>query len=201
HLFEPFFTTKERGHGTGLGLSSVYGIVQQSNGWIDVHSEPHKGTTFNIHLPVISGAVLAEGLPEPPPETRTRSTGTVLVVEDQDEVRRLVRAVLEADGFHVLEAPGGQTALSLVRRYPRAIDLLVTDVIMPDMTGKQVFDHLAALRPELKVLYISGYSGEVLAERGILDASVAYLQKPFSLGSLSTRVRELLSLRTSPLLL
>jgi DNA-binding response OmpR family regulator len=117
----------------------------------------------------------------------------VLVVEDQEEVRRLLKAVLEADGFDVLEASGGHAALSLVHRYPDALDLLVTDVIMPGMTGKQVFDSVAILRPDLKVLYISGYSGEVLADRGILDASVEYLQKPFTPAALLVRVRELVS--------
>jgi CheY-like chemotaxis protein len=193
HLFEPFFTTKERGRGTGLGLSSVYGIVQQSDGWIDVQSEPGQGTTFSIYLPAIEGLTAIEPVPEPLPTTvRFRASGTVLVVEDQEEVRELMKAVLESEGFNVLTAAGGDAALSLARWYSEAIHLLITDVIMPDMTGKQVADQLVLMRPAIKVLYISGYSGDVLAQRGVLEPDVAYLPKPFSLMTLSARVREML---------
>ena len=193
HLFEPFFTTKERERGTGLGLSSVYGIVQQSDGWIDVQSEPGQGTTFSIYLPAIEGPAAIEPVPEPlTTAARIRASGTVLVVEDQEEVRRLMKAVLESEGFNVLAAAGGDAALSLARRYSETIHLLITDVIMPDMTGKQVADQLVPMRPGMKVLYISGYSGDVLAQRGVLEPDVAYLPKPFTPVTLSARVREIL---------
>jgi PAS domain S-box-containing protein len=201
HLFEPFFTTKPRGRGTGLGLSMVYGIVQQSEGWIDVSSEPDKGTTFSIYLPALTDAPASETISESTLMPSVDVSGTVLVVEDDDEVRGLVKSVLESDGFRVLEAPGGQAALTLARSYPEKIDLLITDVIMPEMTGKQLVDHLMLLRPGVKILYMSGYSGDVLARRGILDAHISYLAKPFSPGSLSTNVREVLcsqQLRSSP---
>jgi PAS domain S-box-containing protein len=192
HLFEPFFTTKPRGRGTGLGLSMVYGIVQQSGGWIDVFSEPGKGTTFSIYLPALANAPAPETMSEPTRVPRVNASGTVLVVEDDDEVRGLVKTVLESDGFRVLEAAGGQAALTLVRDYPGKIDLLITDVIMPEMTGKQLVDELRPLCPGVKILYMSGYSGDVLARRGILDAHISYLAKPFSPGSLSANVREVL---------
>jgi PAS domain S-box-containing protein len=201
HLFEPFFTTKPRGRGTGLGLSIVYGIVQQSDGWIDVRSEPGKGTTFSIYLPALTDAPVSETMSEPTLMPSVPASGTVLVVEDDDEVRGLVKTVLESDGFRVLEAPGGQAALTLVHNYPEKIDLVITDVIMPEMTGKQLIDLLMPLCPGVKILYMSGYSGNVLARRGILDAHISYLAKPFSPGSLSANVREILSsqqLRSSP---
>jgi PAS domain S-box-containing protein len=192
HLFDPFFTTKERGRGTGLGLSMVYGIVRQSDGWIDVQSEPGKGTTFSIHLPARAGTLEAAAPPEPKPSPKVVATGTILVVEDQDEVRRFIRTVLESDGFHVLEAAGGQPALLIASCYPERIDLLITDVIMPGMTGKQVADRLTPVRPDMKVLFISGYSDDVLARRGALDANVAYLPKPFTPATLSAKVRGVL---------
>ncbi len=192
HLFEPFFTTKPRGRGTGLGLSMVYGIVQQSHGWIDVRSEPGKGTTFNIYLPALTEVPSSETMPEAEPRPRIHASGTVLVVEDDDEVRGLVKTVLESDGFRVLEAPGGHAALMLARTFPEKIDLLITDVIMPEMTGKQLVDQLKPLYPDVKILYMSGYSGDVLARRGILDAHISYLAKPFSPGSLSANVRGVL---------
>jgi DNA-binding response OmpR family regulator len=123
---------------------------------------------------------------------RFRASGTVLVVEDQEEVRRLMKAVLESEGFNVLTAAGGDAALSLARGYSETIHLLITDVIMPDMTGKQVADQLVSMRPGMKVLYISGYSGDVLARHGVLDSDVAYLSKPFTPVTLSARVREIL---------
>jgi two-component system cell cycle sensor histidine kinase/response regulator CckA len=193
HLFEPFFSTKERGRGTGLGLSSVYGIVQQSDGWIDVQSEPGQGTTFSIYLPAIESLTAIEPVQQPlTTAVRFRASGTVLVVEDQEEVRTLMKAVLESEGFNVLTAGGGDAALSLARWYSEAIHLLITDVIMPDMTGKQVADRLAPMRPGIKVLYISGHSGDVLAQRGVLEPDVAYLPKPFTSVTLSARVREIL---------
>jgi PAS domain S-box-containing protein len=192
-LFEPFFTTKELGRGTGLGLSTVYGIVRQSDGWIDVQSEPGKGATFRIYLPAIDSSAVIGKIPEGlPAETDVRGSGTVLVVEDQEEVRRLVKAVLESEGFNVLEAAGGAAALSLSLRCAETIHLLITDLIMPEMNGKQVADELRRMRPGMKVLYISGYSGEVLARRGVSEPDVPYLAKPFTPRTLSARVHEVL---------
>jgi DNA-binding response OmpR family regulator len=171
----------------------VYGIVQQSEGWIDVQSEPGKGTTFSVYLPALTDAPVPEAMPEPALATRVDASGTVLVVEDDDEVRGLVRTVLEGDGFRVLEASGGQAALALARSCPEKIDLVITDVIMPEMTGKQLADELKLLCPGARILYMSGYSGDVLARRGILDADISYLAKPFSPGSLCESVREILS--------
>jgi PAS domain S-box-containing protein len=191
HIFEPFFTTKGRGHGTGLGLSMVYGIVQQSDGFIDVHSEPGSGTTFSIYLPRVENGVTARK-PEEPFDTELGGTETVLVVEDQAEVRRLITGVLSSYGYRVLEAPDGGSALTKAKEYPACIDLLLTDVIMPDMTGKDVADRLRSARPEMKVLYVSGYSGEVIAHRGVLQVGVAYLPKPFTPTALVRKVRQVL---------
>jgi signal transduction histidine kinase len=191
HIFEPFFTTKGRGHGTGLGLSMVYGIVQQSDGFIDVHSEPRGGTTFSIHLPRVEEGVAAEKAEESCCQELGGSE-TVLVVEDQVEVRRLIIGVLGSYGYRVLEAPNGTTALTQAKDYPDRIDLLLTDVIMPDMTGKDVATRLQPARPEMKVLYVSGYSGEVVAHRGVLEEGVAYLPKPFTPTLLVAKVRQVL---------
>jgi PAS domain S-box-containing protein len=192
HLFEPFFTTKEPGRGTGLGLSTVYGIVRQSDGSIDVQSEAGKGTTFSIYLPAIDTPAVAAVPEDLTAAPCIRASGTVLIVEDQEEVRKLVKAVLESEGFNVLEAAGGAAALSLSRRYIETIHLLITDLIMPEMTGKQLADELMPMRPDMKVLYISGYSGDVLARRGVSEPDVPYLAKPFTPLTLSTRVHEVL---------
>jgi PAS domain S-box-containing protein len=191
HIFEPFFTTKEKGRGTGLGLATVYGIVQQSNGRIEVHSEQGEGTTFRVYLPRLDTPAPAEK-PTLLTTATERGSETILVVEDHDDVRQMIIASLESCGYHVLQAPHGRAALTLAEGYPGTIDLLVTDVIMPGMTGKEVADRLKPLLPEMKVLYISGYSGEVIAHRGVLDASVAYLPKPFTPATLAAKVREVL---------
>jgi len=169
----------------------VYGIVQQSDGFIDVQSEPVRGTTFSIYLPRAEGGMAAEktGVSG---GTRLGGSETVLVVEDQNEVRRLITGVLASYGYRVLEAPNGSSALTEAKDYPGRIDLLLTDVIMPDMTGKDVADRLRPARPEMKVLYVSGYSGEVIAHRGVLEAGVAYLPKPFTPTLLVTKVRQVL---------
>jgi PAS domain S-box-containing protein len=189
-IFEPFFSTKERGRGTGLGLSMVYGIVQQSGGVIEVQSELGSGTTFDIYLPRIEGRLEVEETREP--VARAGGSETVLVVEDQENVRRLITFALRSQGFRVLEAADGTAALLEAGRYPGTIDLLLADVIMPDMTGKDVAEQLIVLRPTMKVLYVSGYSGEVIAHRGVLDGDVAYLPKPFTPAELLSKVRQVL---------
>ena len=191
HLFEPFFTTKEKGKGTGLGLSTVYGIVKQANGHIWVYSEPGVGTTFNICLPrAAPGSAAAE-----PPcvcEAVLRGSETLLVVEDQQEVRQLARDVLQGYGYEVLDAGGGEEALELCRAHGGPIHLLLTDVVMPMMTGRELADKIKPLRPEIRVLFMSGYTDNVIVHHGALEPEVAYLQKPFSPLSLALKVRETL---------
>jgi PAS domain S-box-containing protein len=191
NIFEPFFTTKEKGRGTGLGLATVYGIVKQNSGFIEVQSEPGKGATFAIYFPRIEADPSVRGGNESA-AGRVQGSGTVLVVEDHEGVRSLIVGTLELCGFRVLQAGDGQEALRLVARHEGAIDLLLTDVIMPGMNGKEVADQLAVLRPGLKVLFMSGYSGEVIAPHGVLDAGVAYISKPFTPDALSAKVREML---------
>jgi PAS domain S-box-containing protein len=191
HIFEPFFTTKDIGVGTGLGLSTVYGIVKQAGGWIWVYSEPGKGSTFKVYLPRAGGA--PEPLPKPVSAAETpRGTETVLVVEDQPEVRKLTLAMLESQGYRLLEAANGSEALSVSERYPEPIHLLITDVVMPGMTGRELARLLVALRPSLKTLYTSGYTANAIAHEGVLDAGVAYLPKPFSRAQLAAKVRDVL---------
>jgi signal transduction histidine kinase/CheY-like chemotaxis protein len=192
HLFEPFFTTKGPGKGTGLGLSMVYGIVEQHGGSLDVASEPGKGSTFRIYLPRDEGegARVAE-VPAAPREA-LRGSETVLVVEDRDEVRRLTGKMLELQGYTVLSAGSADEAISVVAGDRRHIDLLLTDVIMPGANGRELFVHLSASRPGLKVLYMSGYAGDTIARHGVLEAGVSLLSKPFTLATLSRKVREVL---------
>jgi PAS domain S-box-containing protein len=192
-IFEPFFTTKQ-GKGTGLGLASVYGIVHQSNGWIAVSSEPGRGTTFEVYLP-LAGAVEAERLPDiaaapplPPPSRQV----TLMVVEDQDPVRRLAAAICTQAGYHVLAAASGFEALEMAAQHSGEIDLLITDVVLPRMNGREVAEQMRALRPGLKVLYTSGYTSDAILERGVVDRGVGFLPKPFTPKTLIARVRELL---------
>jgi two-component system cell cycle sensor histidine kinase/response regulator CckA len=190
HLFEPFFTTKEVGKGTGLGLATVYGIVKQSDGYIMVYSEPGHGTTFKIYLPRVAAAE-----PAPPPALRptvTRGSETVLVVEDEEAVRSLSRRALEAGGYTVLAAADGADAVRLVERYGGPIHLVLTDVVMPGMSGRELADRLVQRRPGLRVLYMSGYPGDAIVHRGALDPGTAFLQKPFMPDDLTRKVREVL---------
>jgi PAS domain S-box-containing protein len=187
-VFEPFFTTKERGKGTGLGLSTVYGIVKQSDGHIRVRSVSGEGTTFEIDLPAVGDA--AEESERPAQAAVPRGTETVLVVEDQDDVRRLVRDALVRSGYTILDAGDGEAALTICRGHAGAIDLLLTDVVMPGMTGPVVADRCRDLRPQIKVLFMSGYADTIL--RGVTNPATptAYIQKPFTPVQLATKIRE-----------
>jgi PAS domain S-box-containing protein len=190
-LFEPFFTTKPQGAGTGLGLATVYGIVRQSGGWITVSSELGEGSTFTIYLPRATEPVAAASrAPELP--TPRQGTETVMVVEDQEGVRDLVSSVLRKYNYRVLEATGGEEALQIAGAYAGPIHLIVTDVVMSRMSGRDLAIELKSQRPESLILYISGYPDDVLGQHGILDAKVAFLQKPFSPEALAGKVRQLL---------
>jgi PAS domain S-box-containing protein len=192
HIFEPFFTSKEAGKGTGLGLSTVYGIVKQSDGSIRVYSEQGRGTTFKVYLPrVAENAQVYKRTPDV--EENLRGTEIILLAEDEDIVRKLARQVLEMFGYQVLEAPNGGAALLICERHEGPIDLLITDVVMPEMSGTELTDRLIRLRPDLKVLYMSGYTDNAVIHRGVLDEGTNFLQKPFTPGALARRVREVLA--------
>ena len=190
HLFEPFFTTKPVGEGTGLGLATVYGIVRQAGGHVWVHSEAGQGTSFEIYLPRTEEV---EGRPEPRPARRDRrGSETVLVVEDEPAVRELAARALAAAGYRVLQAPSGREALEEAERAAGTVHLLVTDVVMPDMSGQKLADALQQVRPDTRVLYMSGYTEDAIVHHGVLDAGVHFLAKPFTPNAIQEKVREVL---------
>jgi PAS domain S-box-containing protein len=190
-IFEPFFTTKELGKGTGLGLSTVYGIVQQSGGFITVESEPGRGTAFSVCLPWVADPVGTGDTPAPAPR-RIRGTETILLVEDQEEVLELASEILQAEGYAVLVARQGDEALRLYEQHTGPIHLLVTDVVMPQMSGRELAERFARVRPKLKVLYMSGYTDDEVVNHGDFGSAAALLQKPFSPDALVKKVREML---------
>ncbi|MFI5182615.1 MAG: ATP-binding protein [Thermoanaerobaculia bacterium] len=194
HVFEPFFTTKEAGKGTGLGLSTVYGVVKQSGGHVTVYSEPGVGTTFRIYLPRVEDA------PEMDRGSSAHAalaggTETVLVVEDEEAIRRLTCRALEAYGYTVLSAAGAREAIRLCEEYAGEIHLMLTDVVMPGVSGRELARSAAALRPLVKVLFMSGYTDNVVVHHGVLDPGTPFLQKPFTPRSLAQKVREVLDTR------
>ena len=194
-IFEPFFTTKEKGKGTGLGLSTVYGIIKQSGGYILVQSELGQGTTFRIYLPRVEEA--AEPLHhEPAKAVQNRGSETILLVEDEESVRELVRETLESKGYHVLEAENGESALRLTETLTEPVDALITDVVMPGMSGRELAARLCASCPKTKVLYLSGYTEDAIVHEGVLDPGTAFLQKPFTLQALTRKLREVLGSET-----
>jgi CheY-like chemotaxis protein len=197
HLFEPFFTTKKAGEGTGLGLATVYGIVKQCGGSIWVYSQPGQGTNFSIYLPRIEPSGTAQN--EPAQATPTvRGTETLLVVEDQDQLRKMTVRVLQDHGYKVLEAADPDGALLHATSYAGTIHLLLTDVVMPGMTGPELADRIKPLRPAMEVVFMSGYSERALLDRQAIEAAGAYLAKPFSPKSLAVKVREVLDSTRAP---
>jgi signal transduction histidine kinase/ActR/RegA family two-component response regulator len=196
-IFEPFFTTKEFGKGTGLGLSTVYGIVRQSGGWIDVRSEVGVGTSFQVYLPRMDGP--PRPAPKEPGASTDKGSETVLLVEDQPAVRSFTCAALQQYGYRVIEASDAEEAIAVAGRHPDRIHLLLTDVVLPGMNGKDLSERLLVLRPDLKVLFTSGYTADVIAHRGVLDHGVSFLHKPYSLDELAAKVRELLCAPSDPI--
>jgi len=196
HLFEPFFTTKDRGKGTGLGLSTVHGIVKQHGGSISVYSEPGRGATFKVYLPRLATANAADAARRTPSRearrARARDGETVLVVEDNEMVRNVASTLLQRLGYHVLAADGFESCLSVAAAHAGEIHLLLTDVILSNSNGKETFDRLSAVRRKLKVLYMSGYTSDIIVHRGVIDEGVHFIAKPLSLESLSLKLREVL---------
>jgi two-component system cell cycle sensor histidine kinase/response regulator CckA len=190
-IFDPFFTTKESTKGTGLGLSTVYGIVKQSGGTIFVYSEPGRGTTFKIYLPRSDKAVSATTEPRVEVDT-LRGSETVLVVEDEEAVRKLIEQALRKYGYRVIEATNGAEALRVCENHDPPIRLMVTDVVMPGMSGRELAARVREQLPDLRVLYMSGYTDDTVIRHGLLDASMFFLQKPFTPSALARKVRETL---------
>ncbi len=190
-IFEPFFTTKEQGKGTGLGLSTVFGIVQQSGGTVWVYSEPGKGTTFKIYFPRTDSAGESSHAP-PPIAAPSRGSETILLVEDDTQVRVLARNILKRAGYQVLDAESAEAAIHLCERFSGHIHLVLTDVVMPKLSGRHLVEQLSTLRPTTRVLFMSGYTDDTVVHHGVLDAGVAFLQKPITPAALTNKVREVL---------
>jgi CheY-like chemotaxis protein len=192
-IFDPFFTTKEVGKGTGLGLATVYGIVKQSEGNIWVYSELGIGTTFKVYLPRVDEVADGEELAG---DSRSVPGGseTILLVEDEDLVRRLAVKILEEFGYTVITAANGEDGLRLCKEFKGPIDLLISDVVMPQMSGRKLAEHVSVLRPETKVLFMSGYTDDAIVRHGILEEDMAFIQKPFLPDALARKTRELLDL-------
>jgi two-component system cell cycle sensor histidine kinase/response regulator CckA len=189
-IFDPFFTTKEVGKGTGLGLSMVYGIVKQSGGSIWVYSEVGKGTTFKIYLPRVDQVEEPERATVP--AAIPQGTETVLLVEDEEMVRNLSQEILEDSGYRVVVATNGKEGLRVCREFDEHIDLIITDVVMPEMNGREMVEHVTLLRPTTKVLFMSGYTDDAIVRHGILEENMSYMQKPFLPDALVLKAREVL---------
>jgi two-component system, cell cycle sensor histidine kinase and response regulator CckA len=194
HIFEPFFTTKEKGKGTGLGLATVYGIVKQSGGYVWVYSEPGRGTAFKIYLPRIEEENAQPGRDaRPEAQPLQQGTETVLLVEDEKGVRELAREYLEMTGYTVIQAEDGAAALELATKHSGPIHLLMTDVVMPGISGRELAERVKKIRPEIKILYMSGYTDQSVVHHGILESDAVLLQKPFTLPTLASKLREILA--------
>jgi CheY-like chemotaxis protein len=192
HIFEPFFTTKRVGEGTGLGLSMVYGAVRQNGGFVDVYSEPGEGSTFKVYLPRHAVAVGPAPSVEPVGPV-VPGNATILLVEDEPAILRTIKRMLEGLGYRVLPAQTPGEAIELAREHAGQIDLLLTDVVMPEMNGRDLAKHLLSLYPQLKRLFMSGFTANVIAHHGVLDEGVSFIQKPFSSADLAAKVRDVLA--------
>jgi nitrogen-specific signal transduction histidine kinase/CheY-like chemotaxis protein len=191
HIFEPFFTTKETGKGTGLGLATVYGVVKQNNGFVNVYSEPGFGTTFKIYLPRHADRALQK-TEELRPKTSARGSETILLVEDEQAILKMTTKLLEKMGYSVISASTPGEAIRLAKEHPGRIDLLMTDVVMPEMNGRDLARNLLSIYPDIKRLFMSGYTANVIAHHGVLDEGVHFIQKPFSMDDLAVKLREAL---------
>jgi PAS domain S-box-containing protein len=191
NLFEPFFTTKDIGKGTGLGLATIYGIVKQNNGFINVYSEPGQGSTFNIYLPrLVAGEDIDKAVPEK--KAAAGGTETILLVEDEPTILRMTRMMLERKGYSVLSAATPADAMEKAKNHSGTIDLLMSDVVMPEMNGRDLAGKITVLYPDIRLLFMSGYTANVIAHHGVLDDGVAFIQKPFSMADMTAKVREVL---------
>jgi two-component system cell cycle sensor histidine kinase/response regulator CckA len=197
HIFEPFYTTKEAGKGTGLGLATVYGIVKQNGGFVWVYSEPGLGTTFKVYLPRVAAGVNIEVRPNKVSRESPHGNETLLLVEDEMAVRQSTREFLMRSGYTVLEAHDGEHALHISREYPDPIQMMITDVVMPQMGGARLAEQLASERPDMKVLFVSGYAENTFLRHGTIDVTTRFLQKPFSLRMLAAKIREVLEAERS----
>jgi two-component system, cell cycle sensor histidine kinase and response regulator CckA len=198
HIFEPFFTTKEKGKGTGLGLATVYGIVKQSGGYVWVYSEPGRGTSFKVYLPRVWDEPTMPGRDRRIEGQRLpQGTETVLLVEDEKGVRELAREYLEMTGYTVIEAENGHTALELAALHSGPIHLLMTDVVMPGISGRELSERVRAIRPEIRVLFMSGYTDQAVVHHGILETDAVLLQKPFTVAALAAKLRDILNLEVA----
>ena len=195
HIFEPFYTTKPLGKGTGLGLATVYGIVKQNKAFIWAYSEPGMGTIFRIYLPCIAGKERSvEKVASLKSEGIVHGSETVLLVEDEHAVRRATAEFLHLNGYTVLEAKDGLDALAVARNHYSTIHLMISDVVMPNMSGGQLAKELAELRPDTKLLFVSGYAGKTVLDHKVVDLETNFLQKPYTLKQLSSKIRAALAL-------
>jgi CheY-like chemotaxis protein len=192
HLFEPFFTTKERGKGTGLGLATVYGIVRQNHGFITVYTEPDHGTVFKLYFPRHMDASEVETKPETT-EIRAVTNGQILLVEDDELVRNMIANELLSLGYKALAARSAEEAVEICGNPLTRIDLVITDVVMPKMKGTELRERLLEMRPGLRVLFMSGYTANVIVRQGVLKSGIHFLQKPFTLDDLQTKIQQILS--------